>query len=97
MLYQYQRCVSYIICLYTYHISLIISPGEFGKSIISSDPGEESPSRQHCEAAMQAMAQPRGQAGLDVGMESVSFNKKGGHVLKIYVEMCMYAFYAKIR
>ena len=41
---------------------------------------------------MQAMAQPRSQAWLDVGMESVSF-KKRGHVLKIYVEMCMYDFY----
>ena len=46
---------------------------------------------------MQAMAQPRGQAGLDVGMESVSFKNTGGHVLKIYVEMCMYDFYVKIR
>lgn len=63
----------------------------------SSHQGEESPSRQHCEAAMQAMAQPRGQAGLDVGMESVSFKNTGGHVLKIYVEMCMYDFYVKIR
>ena len=43
---------------------------------------------------MQAMAQLRGQAGLAVGMKSVSFKNKG-HVLKIYVEMCMYDFYVR--